>query len=214
MRFACAGDGNGLVAQLGDDDLTGTSVADNGDVAKAFRKHNQMLTRWLALKLGDVETARDIAQGANLRVLAYSKTQKIDNAQALIFKTAANLAANEFRSRKRRRTFVAEPAVGETENPADLVACRNPSPEEAAQSKEEVSAALDAILALPDQARRAFVLSRFEGKTYREIAGLLGVSESSVEKYIIAALKAARAAIAGPAAGAEIISLPERRRRR
>lgn len=138
------------MAYLGDDDLNGIAGADNGDVAKAFRKHNQMLIRWLALKLGDVETARDVAQGAYLRVLAYSKTQKIDNAQALIFKTAANLAANEFRSRKRRRAFAAEPAAGETENAADLVACRDPSPEEAAQSKEEVAAALGAIRALPE----------------------------------------------------------------
>lgn len=58
------------------------------------------------------------------------------------------------------------------------------------------------------------MLSRFEGKTYREIAVLLGVSESSVEKYIIAALKAVRAAIAEPAAGAEVIPLSERRLRR
>ncbi len=197
-----------------DDDLTGTAGADGGDVAAAFRKHNQMLIRWLAQKLGDVETARDIAQGAYLRVLAYSRTQKIDNAQALIFKTAANLAANEFRSRKRRRAFAAEPPAGETENAADLVACRDPSPEESAQSREEVAAALDAIRTLPEQVRRAFVLSRFEGKTYREIAALLGVSESSVEKYIIAALKAVRAAVTEPASGAAIIPLSERRLRR
>lgn len=197
-----------------DDDLTGMAGADGGDVAAAFRKHNQMLTRWLAQKLGDVETARDIAQGAYLRVLAYSKTQRIDNAQALIFKTAANLAANEFRSRKRRRTFAAEPLAGEGENAVDLVACRDPSPEEAAQSKEEVAAALDAIRALPAPVRRAFVLSRFEAKTYREIAALMGVSESSVEKYIIAALKAVRAAVAAPAPGADVIALADRRLRR
>jgi RNA polymerase sigma-70 factor (ECF subfamily) len=171
-----------------------------------------MLIRWLAQKLGDTETARDIAQGAYLRVLDYSRRAKVDNAQALIFKTAANLAANEFRSRKRRRSYVAEPAA-EGDNPVDLVACGNPSPEDAALSKEEVAATLAAIHALPDSVRRAFVLSRFESKTYREIAVLLGVSESSVEKYIIAALKAVRAAVADPA-GADVIPLHERRNRR
>lgn len=200
------------MAHTGDDDLTGLSGADGGDVARAYRKHNQMLIRWLAQKLGDIETARDIAQGAYLRVLDYSRREKVDNAQALIFKTAANLAANEFRSRKRRRTYVAEPGA-ESDNAIDLVACRNPSPEEAALSKEEVAATLAAIRALPDSVRRAFVLSRFESKTYREIAVLLGVSESSVEKYIIAALKAVRAAVADPA-GADVIPLAGRRTRR
>jgi RNA polymerase sigma factor (sigma-70 family) len=202
------------VVHLGEDDLTGTASADSGDVAKAFRKHNQMLIRWLAQKLGDVETARDIAQGAYLRVLSYSKTQKVENAQALIFKTAANLAANEFRSRKRRRSFTAETVTGDGPNAIDLVACHDPSPEEATLSKEQVSVTLGAIRALPDQVRRAFVLSRFEGKTYREIAALLSVSESSVEKYIIAALKAVRAAVAEPETSADVIPLAERRTRR
>lgn len=198
----------------GDNDLKRARRAYGGDVDDAFRKHNQMLIRWLAQKLGDAETARDIAQGAYLRVLRYAQTQKIDNAQALIFKTAANLAANEFRSRKRRRMIGAEPSPGDGDDAIDLVASADPSPEDAALSKEKISVTLDAIRALPDHIRRAFVLSRFEGKTYLEIAAILGVSESSVEKYIIAALKALRTAISEPAAGADVIPMAERRNRR
>ncbi len=197
--------------RVGDNELAGMPGASAGDVDEAFRKHNEMLIRWLAQKLGDVETARDIAQGAYLRVLRYARTQKIENAQALIFKTAANLAANEFRSRKRRRQFSAEPSARDGEDAASLVACGDPSPEETALSKEKMSVTLGAIRALPDQVRTAFVLSRFEGKTYREIAVMLGVSESSIEKYIIAALKAVRAATADTAAGGEIIPFTERR---
>lgn len=199
---------------VSDDDLTGQPAANGGDVDAAFRKHNAMLIRWLAQKLGDAETARDIAQGAYLRVLRYAQTQKIDNAQALIFKTAANLAANEYRSRKRRRLVGAEPSAREGDDAAELVACSDPSPEDAALSREKVSATLEAIRALPEQVRRAFVLSRFEERTYREIAVALGVSESSVEKYIIAALKAVRAAAADHAASADVIPLAERRIRR
>lgn len=198
----------------GDIEPGAAPAADAGDVNEAFRKHNQMLIRWLAQKLGDIETARDIAQGAYLRVLTYAQTQKVDNAQALIFKTAANLAANEFRSRKRRRAVGAESSSAGDEGALDLVACTDPSPEDAALSKEKVSATLDAIRALPEQVRRAFVLSRFEGKTYRDIAATLGVSESSVEKYIIAALRSVRAAVAEPAPGADVIQLTERRTRR
>ncbi len=202
---------NGLVDRSGDIEVNAAPDADAGNVDAAFRKHNQMLIRWLAQKLGDVETARDIAQGAYLRVLRYAQTQKVDNAQALIFKTAANLAANEFRSRKRKRILSADRSSADGEEAIDLVACPDPSPEDAALSRERMSATLEAIRALPDQIRRAFVLSRFEGKTYRDIAATLGVSESSVEKYIIAALKAVRAAVAEPAPSADVIPLAERR---
>ncbi|MEK7265403.1 MAG: sigma-70 family RNA polymerase sigma factor [Pseudomonadota bacterium] len=180
----------------------------------AFRRHDRMLVRWLAQKFGDIETARDIAQSAYLRVWRYAQTQQIDNLQALIFKTAANLAANEFRARKRLRALKFDSATSHKEFLVEQVASEQPSPEAAAVTKEQIAASMRAIESLPAQARRAFVLSRFEDKTYREIAGLLGVSESSVEKYIIAALKALRAAAEETDRSPNIIPLPNRRDRR
>ena len=190
------------------------SELDRSEVGLAFRRHDRMLVRWLAQKFGDIETARDIAQSAYLRVWRYAQTQQIDNLQALIFKTAANLAANEFRARKRLRALKFDSATSHKEFLVEQVASEQPSPEAAAVTKEQIAASMRAIESLPAQARRAFVLSRFEDKTYREIAGLLGVSESSVEKYIIAALKALRAAAEETDRSPNIIPLPNRRDRR
>lgn len=172
-----------------------------------------MLVRWLAQKFGDVETARDIAQSAYLRVWRYAQTQRIDNLQALIFKTAANLAANEFRARKRIQAMRVE-AGGTKDNPIEQIPSGAPSPETTALAREEIAASLRAINSLPEQARRAFVLSRFEEKTYREISTILGVSESSIEKYIIAALKALREAADESGRPSKIVPLPNRRTRR
>jgi RNA polymerase sigma-70 factor (ECF subfamily) len=47
---------------------------------------------------------------------------------------------------------------------------------------------------LPDRVRAAFVLHRFEELSYAEIARRLGVSVSSIEKYISQALKELTAA--------------------
>ena len=190
------------------------SDMDRSEVGLAFRRHDRMLVRWLAQKFGDIETARDIAQSAYLRVWRYAQTQHIDNPQALIFKTAANLAANEFRARKRLKALKFDSATTQRDFLVDQVASEMPSPEAVAVAKEEIAASLRAIESLPAQARRAFVLSRFEEKTYREIAGLLGVSESSVEKYIIAALKTLRAAAKESGRSPNIIPLPNRRNRR
>ncbi len=188
--------------------------ADRSEVGMAFRRHDRMLVRWLARKFGDIETARDIAQSAYLRVWRYSQTQKIDNLQALIFKTAANLAANEFRARKRLQVLNIDASASQRESLVDQVPSEQPTPEAVAVAREEIAASLRAIEALPALARRAFVLSRFEEKTYREIAELLDVSESSVEKYIIAALKALRMAAEETGRSPKIIPLPNRRNRR
>ncbi len=189
------------------------SCADGGAVDRAIRRNDRMLVRWLARKFGDIETARDIAQSAYLRVWRYAQTQHIDNVQALIFKTAANLAANEFRARKRMQLLKLDPSASTRENAIEQIASASPSPEATAVAREEIAASLRAIQSLPDLARRAFVLSRFEDKTYREIAVILGVSESSIEKYIIAALKALRKAAEETGRTPKIVHLSNRRNR-
>jgi len=199
-------------------DEFGDSRKRNGEtnpkaVDGAIRRHDRMLVRWLAQKFGDIEVARDIAQSAYLRVWRYAQTQAIDNPQALLFKTAANLAANEFRARKRLQRMTAQPSTEYSPAAVEQVASQTPSPEATAMAREEVAASIAAINALPEQARRAFVLSRFEEKTYREIAAELGVSESSVEKYIIAALKALRKAAREAEFSSKVVSLPSRRER-
>lgn len=202
------------MADFGDSINGPPSLADGEAIDRAIRRHDRMLVRWLALKFGDVDTARDIAQSAYLRVWRYAQTQPIENLQALIFKTAANLAANEFRARKRMQAMRLEPSPDAKENPIEQVPCSTPSPETTAVAREEIAASMRAIESLPPQAKRAFVLSRFEEKTYREIAVILGVSESSIEKYIIAALKALRHAAEESGRPPNIVHLPNRRTRR
>ena len=51
---------------------------------KAFRKHDSMLIGWLAGKIGDPDTARDIAQDAYLRVWRFAHRIEIENPQALL----------------------------------------------------------------------------------------------------------------------------------
>lgn len=48
---------------------------------------------------------------------------------------------------------------------------------------------------MDDLSRRAFVLSRFKGKSHDEIAKMLGITQRSVTHYISKALKSLRAAL-------------------
>lgn len=182
-------------------------------VEAVIRAKDRMLVRWLTQKLGDVETARDVAQSAYLRVWRHAETSPIDNPQALIFKAAANLAANEFRARKRRRAVRIEIAHGDDAQLREIPG-QDPCPETELASKQSLAASVLAIERLPEQIRRAFVLSRFEGMNYREIARDMRVSESSVEKYIIQALRALRENLDAAAAEPKILALDAERDKR
>lgn len=182
-------------------------------VEAVIRSHDRMLVRWLTRKLGDAETARDVAQSAYLRVWRHAETSQIDNPQALIFKAAANLAANEFRARKRRRAVRIETTAADEARLSEVPGSR-PSPESELESKQLLAASVAVIEALPPQVRRAFILSRFEGKNYRDIARAMGVSESSVEKYIIQALRVLRMNLEESEGEPKILALDAAREKR
>jgi RNA polymerase sigma-70 factor (ECF subfamily) len=179
-------------------------------IEAVIRATDPMLVRWLTRKLGDVETARDVAQSAYLRVWRHAETTPIDNPQALIFKAAANLAANEFRARRRRRAVRVETAAGDDARLREIPGF-DPCPEAELVSKQSLASSIAAIERLPEQVRRAFVLSRFEGLSYREIARAMRVSESSVEKYVIHALRALRENLESADRGPRVIDLDSAR---
>ncbi len=195
--------------ESGDKTIDRGAIARRSLVESAISKHDRMLVRWLAQKFGDMDTAKDIAQNAYLRVWRYAETNNIDNPRALIFKTAANLAANEFRSR-RRAYFVTVAPTNDDHDALELVATDDPSPERSAVAKQDLQASMTAIMGLPKRIRRAFILSRFMGKNYQEIAIDLGVSESSIEKYIITALKVLRDAINQDGVASNVIDISDK----
>ncbi|WP_408005548.1 sigma-70 family RNA polymerase sigma factor [Rhodohalobacter halophilus] len=48
------------------------------------------------------------------------------------------------------------------------------------------------IFQLPERRREVFLLSRYEGKSYKEIANILGITVSTVETHMSKALKTMR----------------------
>ena len=178
-------------------------------IEAAIREDEKVLVRWLTKKLRDSDAARDVAQTVFMRVWAFSETEIVENPRALIFKTASNLALNELKRRNRfDRRHVS--SVDEEENdPLKNVASLAPSPEAQTSIREDVAITLEAIRALPDRPRRAFVMNRFDGLSYKQIAKNMSVSESSVEKYMIEALKILREKLRTDV-GATVLTFPRK----
>lgn len=197
------------------DDLQGGSrlrPRERNVIERGMRKYDRVLVAWLTKKFGDSDLAQDLAQDTYVRVWQYAERNEIQNLKPLLFKTAANLAANEFRSRSRWRASGGTDISGGDAAALESVACDLPSPERAVVSRAEARASLDAIRQLPENQKRAFVMNRFEGKSYAEIAGVLEVSVSSIEKYIMAALIALREASNGDSGQGRVVSFPANRR--
>ncbi len=154
-----------------------------------FREHHGSLLRFLASKLSDPHEAEDIAQDAYHNLLRMNSPEVLENARAYLFQTAANLALNRMRKQRRQQRYT-QTVMAEADNDSGLTTT---SPEQAVGAQIELQRIVAAVDELPDKCRTAFLMSRSEHKSYNEISEALGVSVSTVEKYLIRALHHLRA---------------------
>lgn len=156
-------------------------MSDNGIDAldSDFRKPLERYFRRQGLSETD---AQDYTQETMTRILGKGGVASLANPQGYVFSVASNLLRDRAR---RRRTRAADAHV--TVDGSDLVSDQ-PSPHRQLVAHQELERIREAILALPPKSQRVFVLHRFEGLTYPEIAELMGLSRSSVEKYMMSAL--------------------------
>lgn len=149
-----------------------------------FRDHNAALLRFLTRRLSNPDEAEDIAQDAYHNLMRLDSPEDLENAKAYLFQTAANLALNRIR-KQRRQDHYSQTVTAEADGDSGL---NTIDPEQAAAAQKELQQVLAAVEQLPEKCRRAFMLSRAEHKSYTEISQQLGVSVSTVEKYLIKAL--------------------------
>lgn len=118
-----------------------------------------------------------------MRVLRRGRVDEIKNLDGYLFQVAANLLRERNRQRRRRHADAHVEFEEETVRLWDDL-----SPERVLLGREAYGAAMEALLELPERARRIFVLNRFEGLPGGEIASRLGVSISTVEKDMMRVL--------------------------
>ena len=131
--------------------------------------------------LNDAE-AQDFVQETLVRIIQKGGVERFDNPQGYVFTIAANLLRDRARrvGHRARESHIGLEGVWLTSD--------TPSADRQLAGREELARIKAAILALPKKPQRVFILHRFEELTYREIAELMGVSRSSVEKYMMTAL--------------------------
>ncbi len=149
-----------------------------------FQENYDSLVRFLYAKVSDSEEAHDLAQDAFYKVMKVENAEELEHVRAYLFQTASNLALNRIRKQKHQDAY--KRSVEYTINPEreGMIA----SPERAAAAREQLQQVETALNALPRKCRHAFLLHRTRHRSYQQISEEMGVSVSTVEKYMIRAL--------------------------
>lgn len=145
-------------------------------------RYADRLRRYFAKHLGRGQENEDLVQETFLRLAKPGRLAGVENVEAYVFQVARNLLLERHRRRFTRS------ASAHIELPPEMEDDQVFSPERILGSKEELACVVRALRELPERTRVIFVLQRFEGYTYVEIARKLGVTPSAIDKQMSRAI--------------------------
>lgn len=147
-----------------------------------FKAHYGSLCQTAFRIVRDADAAEDIVQNVFCLLWQENKIIQIQSSlQGYLSKAVINQSLNYVRGLKNRE-------FRENEFGAAVYNERNFT-EDTYALKELKIQVTEVIAALPPMCRLVFVLSRFEGLTYKAIAEELGISVKTVENHMVKALK-------------------------
>ncbi|MCB0652574.1 MAG: RNA polymerase sigma-70 factor [Saprospiraceae bacterium] len=152
-----------------------------------FREHYDSLCRAVYRVLPKAEVVEDLVQDVFFELWRKHESLQINTSiKAYLRRAAVNKTLNYIRDQRLKTVDV--------EKSPDLHSKFTEAPEnlEASEMQERIDLAIDE---LPEKCRMVFVLSRFEEKSYKEIAEDLDISVKTVENQISKALKILRTAL-------------------
>ncbi len=108
-----------------------------------------------------------------------------------LYRIAVNKSLNFIRRQKREKMFRSIESYftvkGERSEPIEIIDKSGPSAERNIETKENKYILKKAINGLPENQRIAFILSKYQDLSYKEIAEVMSVSLSSVESLLFRA---------------------------
>lgn len=150
-------------------------------IADALATHERALTIYAARLVGEPERARDVVQETFLRLWQADRAEVDGHLAAWLF-TVCRHRAFDVSKKERRMLPVPNP------EPSGVVA----TPFDALSRDQDRGRALQAMEALPERQRELLRLKFQAGLSYREIAGVTGLSVTNVGYLLHTALKAVR----------------------
>lgn len=157
-------------------------AAINVEAFAHFSRFRPALVRYFERRMPVETDAQDLAHETLMR-LARQPLETIRQPEAYLFQTAANVLRDQWRKDTARHT---DRHASFSDDLPGLET--SPSEERIYEGQDALRRLTIALNSLPPRGRSMFVLHRYAGLSYSEIARRFGVSVSSVEKHLMRAL--------------------------
>ncbi|HWG69966.1 MAG TPA: RNA polymerase sigma factor [Steroidobacteraceae bacterium] len=148
-----------------------------------FLQHQSSLKRFIARFVSRPQDVEDVTQEAYLRAFDAERSgEHVRSPKAFLFRIAKNVALNELARKSRLLTDYIEDSTSRDVIQEDI------SAEDRVMGDEKLTMFCRAVVTLPVQCRRAFLLRKVHGLSHREISDRLDISVSTVEKHVASGL--------------------------
>ncbi|HEY0687233.1 MAG TPA: RNA polymerase sigma factor [Steroidobacter sp.] len=149
-----------------------------------FQKYRSSLFRYLTGLVTSPDDAAELVQESYARLLQHEDVTQLEAvSRTYLFQIATNLARDHYRRRTTRHSSA------HLDVDAIEITDESAGPEHNLVWDSTIESIKEGIKELPTMTRRIFLLSRFRGKTYPQIALLLGVSTRTVERKMSEAMQ-------------------------
>ncbi len=167
--------------------IEATKAGDEAAFAEIMGRYRSPITNYLYRFLNDYEEAVDLAQETFVRVyFAIDRYHTQFAFSTYIYRIATNLAISEIRRRKRRKLlsltglFQSDDDLAVEFQPPD----KRPLPDAALIDGERDRTIAAAIATLPEKYRVPIILRDIEGKSYDEVAEIMGLGLGTTKSRI------------------------------
>src|SRR6185503_7110897 len=167
--------------------IEATKQGDESAFAEIVRRYRNPIVNYLYRFLNDYEEAVDLGQETFVRVyFAIDRYHTGFAFSTYIYRIATNLAISEIRRRKRRRLlsltglFQSEADEAVEFQPPDL----KPLADKVMVDEERDQTIARAIAALPEKYRVPIILRDIEGRSYDEVADIMGLGLGTTKSRI------------------------------
>lgn len=165
----------------------------SGVFEKLYQSEYSAIRRFLSRKLGNDQDAQELTQEVFVKIWKADNIGAIGNVRAFVYRVAANLAVDLLRRQKRERNWQQNLTRDEADRVRNITSAAFAEQSLEIVRKQQIEAIMKVIKQLPVNCQIAFILNKYQGLNYSEVAVRLEVSKSMVEKHISRALAALRA---------------------
>lgn len=162
---------------------------------RLYQHYFSRSARFVKSYLHDSQVAEDIASECLIRLWEKMKTVELNDIQSYLFVALKNRALDHLKREKVRRVAVrglGDRLNRELEIRIATLTSLDPQDVFSADVRRIFQDTLDK---LPERTRDVFLMSRFGGQSYKEIATELGISVKGVDYHISKAMTAFRASL-------------------